>query len=99
MVLPFFHSNMGAILPMDALLPRVGKEVTITIGECGGLEGILGEAGILVGAGGNPGGSRDPGGGLEAWPPGMACAMPATVPLPVTEVFPHPPPYDPFLSP
>ena len=33
MILPFYHSNMGAVLPMDVLLPRIGKEVTVTIGE------------------------------------------------------------------
>ena len=32
-ILPFYHSNMGAVLPMDVLLPRIGKEVTVTIGE------------------------------------------------------------------
>lgn len=32
-VLPFYHSNMGAIMPRGARIPRFGKEVTVVIGE------------------------------------------------------------------
>ena len=32
-VLPFYHSGMGDIMPRRARIPRVGKEVTITIGR------------------------------------------------------------------
>lgn len=32
-ILPFFHSNMGSVLPVDSIVPRVGKEVTVTIGK------------------------------------------------------------------
>eukprot|EP00955_Chlamydomonas_euryale_P069780 360578-Chlamydomonas_euryale.AAC.19 len=34
LVLPFFHSNMGSVLPIATpLLPRVGHTVTVTVGE------------------------------------------------------------------
>lgn len=34
-ILPFFHSNMGSVLPVDSVVPRVGKKVTVTIGKPG----------------------------------------------------------------
>ena len=33
MVLPFFHSGMGAVQPRGAAIPRVGQHVTVTVGE------------------------------------------------------------------
>ncbi len=33
MVLPFYHSGMGAVLPEHGRIPRVGKRVTVTVGE------------------------------------------------------------------
>ena len=33
MVLPYYHSGMGAVMPYKAIVPRVGHNVTITFGE------------------------------------------------------------------
>ena len=33
MVVPFYHSNMGSVLPVKAKLFGVGHEVTVTVGE------------------------------------------------------------------
>lgn len=33
MVLPFYHSGMGYVLPMDAKMFSAGQQVTIVVGE------------------------------------------------------------------
>lgn len=33
MVLPFYHSGMGAVQPRGKAFPKVGQHVTITVGE------------------------------------------------------------------
>lgn len=33
MVLPFYHSGMGEVLPMGAVVFRAGKTITVNIGE------------------------------------------------------------------
>ena len=32
-VLPFYHSGMAAVMPEHGRIPRVGKHVTVTVGE------------------------------------------------------------------
>ena len=32
-VLPFFHSNMASVLPIDSSIPRLGNKVVVTIGD------------------------------------------------------------------
>lgn len=32
-VLPFYHSGMGRILPKGSVIPRVGQTVYVTVGE------------------------------------------------------------------
>lgn len=39
-ILPFFHSNMGAVLPVDSTIPRAGNQVTVTIGQPLDVSGI-----------------------------------------------------------
>lgn len=32
-VLPFFHSNMASVLPIESKIPRIGNKVVVTIGH------------------------------------------------------------------
>lgn len=32
-VLPYYHTGMGAVMPFQARLPRVGHNVTVTFGD------------------------------------------------------------------
>jgi hypothetical protein len=32
-VLPFYHSGMGEVMPKHAALPRPGKQVTVVVGQ------------------------------------------------------------------
>lgn len=33
MILPFYHSGMGRVMPEHGRIPRVGREVDITVGQ------------------------------------------------------------------
>ena len=33
MVLPFYHSGMGSVLPRRSRLPRAGKQVAVVVGQ------------------------------------------------------------------
>lgn len=40
-VLPFYHSGMGRVMPQGSLVPRFGKTVHVTVGKPVGLADLL----------------------------------------------------------